>query len=181
MIAENFIDFYIFSQKILKFCLLRLMLLLSHDSPIVFFKVDIFLSVNSGVDVEEFEFFLPVSMILMSLIFNDIVKTGFCPMLLVVLLLSPCYFPQSLRLLSELRLYEGLSNLRFFIVSNHNFDYRVFQQALIELIFYSRKAIADAIICLLLFFYFVVKVFVTTIWRLNHFKSGVFIRSPNFN
>ena len=43
----------------------------------------------------------------------------------------------------------------------------------------SRTAIAGAIIgILLVFFYFVVMIFVTTIWRHSHF---LFIRSCNFN
>ena len=46
-------------------------------------------------------------------------------------------------------------------------------------LFNSRTAIAGAIIGLLLvFFYFVVMIFVTTIWRHSHF---LFIRSCNFN
>ena len=42
------------------------------------------------------------------------------------------------------------------------------------MIFNSREAIAEAIIGLLLvfFIYFVVTIFVTTIWRHNHFKSA---------
>ena len=45
----------------------------------------------------------------------------------------------------------------------------------------SRKDIAEAIIGLLLVFYFVVNIFVTTKWSHNLFKSAFFIGSCNFN
>ena len=47
-----------------------------------------------------------------------------------------------------------------------------------SLFFNSRTAIAGAIGLLLVFFYFGVMIFVTTIWRHSHF---LFIRSCNFN
>ena len=45
--------------------------------------------------------------------------------------------------------------------------------------FNSCEAIAEAVIGLL-FFYLVGKIFVTTIWRHNYFKSAFFIRLRNF-
>ena len=50
--------------------------------------------------------------------------------------------------------------------------------AALWLIFNVRTAIAGAVIALLLVFYFVVKIFVTTKWRQRHF---LFIRSYIFN